>query len=77
MTRNDDVDWSERSVRRSTTLERDPRIAEVEYADTSGSDYRYLVHLKPGFVFRGYGGRSKGFNTVPDCLRHIETERRT
>lgn len=65
------IDWSEMPVVRSKRLERDPRIEDVEYADTSASDYRYLVTLKRGWIFDGYGCRTKGFNLVRDCLRYI------
>lgn len=70
--RNRNIDWSDRPARKSATLENDPRIEEVEYAGTSGSDSRYLVHLKPGFEFRGYGSRTKSFNSVKDCQQLIE-----
>ena len=61
----------------SKTLESDPRIKEVEYERTSGSDQKYFVTLENGFEFRGYGdinnpSRSKSFDRVRDCLNLID-----
>lgn len=72
MARN--TDWSDFQIKMPKSLASDPRIDEVELAGSSGSDQKYLVHLKEGFTFRGYDSRTKGFNNARECLSLIEQE---
>jgi len=60
---------------RSKTIERHPKVAEVEYAADGDVSSKYLVHLKPGWWFPGYRSGTRGFATVADftdATRFIE-----
>jgi len=65
---------NDEKMRISVKLANDPRVLEVEYPPESGSDYHYFVTLKEGFMFAGYGSRSKGFNSVARCQRLIKAD---